>query len=113
MDLDELQKESERLILKFDAILNGKHDTDTTLIHIMEEMGELAREIYNEKSHRAEFSKKNLAGEIADIYLLTAHLASTKGIKVSEAVAEKIKVLNERQAKLDLFKKKSIKKRYE
>ena len=100
MNLDELQKASAELIEEFDALLNGKHDTDTTLIHLVEELGEIAREIYNEKSGRGSFSKKNFEGEIADMYLLLAQLATTKGISVESAVAAKIKELKERHAKL-------------
>ena len=100
MNLDELQKASAELIGEFDALLNGKHDTDTTLIHLVEELGEIAREIYNEKSGRGKFDKKNFEGEIADMYLLLAQLATTKGVSVESAVAEKIEGLKARHAKL-------------
>lgn len=100
MNLDELQNTSKELIKEFDAAYKAKHDSDTTIIHLVEEFGEIARELYNQKSGRAKFNKKNLEGELADMYLLLAQLAETQGIRIETAVTEKIKELKERQERL-------------
>ena len=100
MNLDELQRRATEIVEEFDRLRGGKHDSDTTVIHLIEEFGEIAREIYNEKSGRGKFDKKNFEGEIADMYLLLAQLATTKGVSVESAVAEKIEGLKARHAKL-------------
>ncbi|MBI2143968.1 MazG-like family protein [Candidatus Woesearchaeota archaeon] len=90
MNLDELQRKAIGLIEEFDKSRGIRHDPATTMIHLVEEFGEVARELYNEKSGRDKLDRKNLAGEIADIYLPCNKLAKSEAI---------------RQAKLNDFKK--------
>ena len=99
MELRELQKAATELIEEFDAIYKTKHDSSTTMLHLVEEFGELARELYNEKSGRGQLKKEHVAEEIADIYLLLAQLAKCYDIEVGKAVETKISELKERHEK--------------
>jgi NTP pyrophosphatase (non-canonical NTP hydrolase) len=96
MNLEELQKEAVGLIAKYDTENRIKHDSNLTLIHLIEEFGELARELYNDQSGRDTLDRKNLGGEIADIYLLLARLAKIYNISLEDAISGKIKELKER-----------------
>lgn len=97
MNLSELQKAATALIAEYDKRHSGKHDSDTVLAHLVEEFGEIGRELYNEKSGRDKLDLKNLAGEIADVYLLLAQLADNYDIEIETAVTEKLKELKGRK----------------
>ena len=91
-----MQKISSDIVNEIDKQRKGKHDIDTTIIHIMEEIGEIAREIYSEKIGRAELDIKNLRGEFADVYMLLAHLANHLSIDLENSIKEKIEELKKR-----------------
>jgi len=96
MELKELQTEAENIINKIDEKLKAKHDDEFVLIHLSEELGEVAREIINPKLRRGNKNKDNLSEEIADIILLTSKLANNNNIDIENAILNKIKKLNER-----------------
>ena len=87
-----------KLVDAIDSKQKGKHDIDTTLVHLVEEFGEIAREIYNEKIGRDKMDIENLKGEFADVYILLAKLASNFKIDLEEAINKKVKVLKERHS---------------
>ncbi|MHC1587275.1 MAG: MazG nucleotide pyrophosphohydrolase domain-containing protein [Candidatus Syntropharchaeia archaeon] len=74
----------------------GGHGNYAVFAHMIEEIGEIARELYNQKSGRRDFDRENLAGEIADVCLLLAQLAKNFNIDLNKAVERKIKELEER-----------------
>jgi NTP pyrophosphatase (non-canonical NTP hydrolase) len=96
MELNELQKFSTEIIERIDKKMGRDHNVDLTMLHTVEEIGELARLLYNEKTGRASVSKQALGGEFADILMLLLHLASKYDISAEEAIAEKAKELKER-----------------
>jgi len=96
MNLKEMQEKAVELIKRIDEKNKGDHGNDAIFAHTVEEIGEIARELYNEKSGRAEIDKENLAGEIADVCLLISQLARNFDIDLSEAVENKIRELEKR-----------------
>ena len=60
MKLNELQKKAKEVTDLIDTKRKGKHDSDTTIIHIYEELGEISRQLYNEKIGREKLNKENL-----------------------------------------------------
>lgn len=99
MNLDELQEAASEVAASFDRRYKAKHDAELTIMHLIEEFGELAREIYNQKTGRAALNQGNLAGEIADMYILLAHLGQCHGIRINDAVEKKLAQLRERNSK--------------
>jgi len=65
-------------------------DDSATVIHLMEEVGELAREIYNDKSGRDKLDKENLADELADVFILLSCIGDIYDIDLEDAVIRKI-----------------------
>jgi len=96
MNLNEFQKESEEIIKKIDEKLNTKHTDENTMIHLTEELGEIARQINNKNIRHIEQDKNNLAEEIADVIILTSQIANNNGISVEEAISNKINKLKQR-----------------
>lgn len=94
--MNEMQKKSVEIIDIIDKKMKGVHDNDTTTIHLMEELGEISRQIYNQKIGRDKLDKTNLAEEIADVTMLLNKLAELNGIDVENAVDNKINVLKKR-----------------
>jgi NTP pyrophosphatase (non-canonical NTP hydrolase) len=96
MELKEFQKQAKELIAKIDSKQKGKHDAETTLIHLTEELGELARQIYNKKVGRDTVDKSNIEEEISECLILLAQLANNFDIDLEKSVKETIKKLEER-----------------
>lgn len=96
MNMTEFQEMSVNLVQKIDAKRDVEHGVDTTMIHIVEEFGEIAREIYTERAHRGKMNKANLEGEFADVFMLLAHLADLHGVDIESAVQSKVAELRDR-----------------
>lgn len=96
MDVKTLQEKSVEAIKKIDRKLNVTHDKKVTMFHMVEEMGEVAREMYNEETGREKMDKENLRGEVADPVMLISHLAHLYGIDMGEAVKDKMSRFKER-----------------
>lgn len=94
--MNEMQKKSSEIIDTIDRKMTGVHDNDTTIIHLMEELGEISRQIYNQKIGRDKLDKDNLAEEIADVSMLLNKLATLNGIDVETAINNKINLLKTR-----------------
>jgi len=96
MNLNELQKESEEIINKIDEKLSTKHTDENTIIHLTEELGEIARQINNKNIRHVAQDKENLAEEIADVIILTSQIANNNEISIEKAISDKINKLKQR-----------------
>ena len=97
MELKEMQDKSNEIVEKIDKLYKGKnHDAELTFVHVVEEIGEIARQIYNDKHKRVELDNNNLAEEIAEGYILLARLATIYNINIEKAIRDKIDNLKQR-----------------
>ncbi len=96
MNISELQKETKNLISKIDAQYPGKHDADTTLVHLLEELGELSAQIYNHKIGRKKVSRELLESGFSDCVVLLLQLATNFDVDVESAITKKIKKIKKR-----------------
>ena len=96
MEIKELQNKSTEIIDKIDEKLNVKHNNENTLIHLTEELGEIARQINNKNIRNVEQNIDNIAEEIADVILIINKLASNYNIDVEKAIKEKLEKLKQR-----------------
>lgn len=92
----EFQERINKIIDEIDSKMSGVHDSDTTIIHLMEELGEISRQLYNKKIGRDKLNNENLAEEIADVIMLLNKLATIYNIDVETALNNKIKLLKKR-----------------
>jgi len=97
MNIKEMQKRAAIIIEEHNKNHNLQHNKDTVFHHLVEEVGELAREIHNEKNPwRAEFNKDKLAEELIDTLFQILTLADDYNINIEEAFNKKIAKLRER-----------------
>ncbi len=95
--LHEIQRKTELIIHEIERTYNGRrHDAPLTVIHLMEEMGELARQLYNQETKREAVNRENLGEELADCLMLLCHLASLHDIELETEFEKKFGVLKTR-----------------
>ena len=95
MDVKTFQKEVERL---FNEISNRRKDKDKRteeeiFIHLIEEIGEIARQLTNKKIRKERFDHKNLEEEISDSILFLTYLASLYKINLENSLRKDIEKL--------------------
>lgn len=94
MEVKEFQKKIVDFVSAWDRKRNVKPSEEAVFIHLVEEVGELAREYVNKTSRKEEFSKAELENAICDILMQTVKLADMHTIDVEQAV---LKVIEEEQ----------------
>jgi len=91
MDINEIQA---RAVGESNKICKSRNinppDADSTLLHLMEEVGELSREIINERLRRKEFSLQKFGAELSDCIIMLMLLASKYDINLEEVLLDKI-----------------------
>lgn len=91
MDINEIQA---RAVGGSDKICEARNinppDADSTLLHLMEEVGELSREIINERLRRKEFSLQKLSEELSDCVIMLMLLASKYDFNLEDVLLNKI-----------------------
>lgn len=101
MDLKELQNLAVEIVNLIDSKRKGRHDSDTTIMHIYEELGEVSRQLYGEKIGRSQIDRENLAEEISDCLILLLHLSKLHNLDVEKEIKNKIEKLKQRHKDLD------------
>jgi NTP pyrophosphatase (non-canonical NTP hydrolase) len=97
MQIKEFQKRVLQTFSEISKKPNRKpHTNQTAVIHLMEEVGEIAREITNE-SHRPEkFSKDNLGTELADTLMFIVLLADIYDVDLDKEILRAIERLEKK-----------------
>jgi NTP pyrophosphatase (non-canonical NTP hydrolase) len=92
MDIKDMQKEFCKLLEDCPVKRNSKHNKFTVFPHLVEEVGELARE-YNHflNNWREDFDKENFSKEVVDILCQTLLLARDFDIDIESTFKNKIK----------------------
>ncbi len=104
MEVNELQELATNVVNLIDSKRKGTHDSDTTIMHIYEEIGEISRQLYGDKIGRSKIDTENLSEEISDCLILLFHLASVYNLDIEKELIKKVKSLGERHKELDWSK---------
>jgi len=96
MEIKDIQKEANDIVLAVDSKLGANHNEETTFIHLLEEFGELARQHNNKSIRKIEQDKTNIEEEIADITILLMRLANIYNVNMEEILISKISKLKEK-----------------
>lgn len=97
MEIKQFQNEANKIVESIDKKFEGReHDKEITMIHLTEELGEIARQVYNGSHKRGNFDRENLADEMADVFILLSRLAVVYNIDIEDAINLKIKKLKEK-----------------
>lgn len=100
MEVKEFQKICVKLVDDLDVKYNVKRDPQLNMVQLMEEIGELSKDVNLKRLRNREPDIRNLKGEIADVVLLLSKMADMYDIDLGEAVKNKIGELKKRN-KLD------------
>ena len=96
MQTKDFQKKCVETVKKIDEKYEIKRDSYISFTQLMEEIGELAKDINYPKLRNKEMNKDNLEGEFADVILQLAVLADLFDIDLEIAVEKKYKILKNR-----------------
>ncbi|MFH1401506.1 MAG: MazG nucleotide pyrophosphohydrolase domain-containing protein [Parcubacteria group bacterium] len=96
METKEFQKKCAEVVNKIDKKYGIDRDPQLAFTQLVEEIGELAKDVNLKRLRKQEPDKENLSGEFADVFLQLAMLAEMHGVNLEEAVENKINKLKER-----------------
>ncbi len=100
MELEEIQKKVLEFEKKWENAKNVEFAPDLTMLHLTEEVGELAQQLFYKKAKPERFNPENVKEEICDCLLVLICLADKLKMNLSEELIKKINSLNQR----DLYK---------
>ncbi len=96
METKEFQKKCAEVVNRIDKKYGIDRDPQLAFTQLMEEIGELAKDVNLKRLRKQEPDKENLSGEFADVFLQLAMLAEMHGVDLEEAAENKINKLKER-----------------
>ncbi len=101
MDIKQFQKEILKVFSQMDKMPNRrKHTKQSALIHLMEEIGEIARQVTSEYHRPEKFDKENLGTELADTLMFIVLLAELYNIDLSKEMQKSISRVKQKIAKI-------------
>ena len=96
METAELQKKAAGIVSVLDRKFKVRRDVQLCFTQLMEEIGELARDINLPRLRSKQPDAQSLEGEFADVLLQLSKLAEMHGIDMEKAVLGKIEALKKR-----------------
>jgi NTP pyrophosphatase (non-canonical NTP hydrolase) len=92
MEINEFKKQILERISEISNLPNRKqHTKQTALIHLVEEIGEVAKQVMNEYHRPEKFDKENLGEELADVMAFIVLLSELYEIDISKEMEKSIK----------------------
>jgi NTP pyrophosphatase (non-canonical NTP hydrolase) len=100
MDIKKFQDEVIRVFTIFDHLPNRrKHTGLSAVTHLMEEVGEVARQVTSEYHRPEKFDVKNLGQELADVLQFVVVIADLYKIDLSQEMSNSIKKVEDKISK--------------
>ncbi|RLI97703.1 MAG: hypothetical protein DRO99_02640 [Candidatus Aenigmatarchaeota archaeon] len=96
METKQLQKKAVGMVDTLDRKFSVERDAQLNFTQMVEEVGELAKEINLPRLRSRDADKNNLEGEFADIFLLLSKMAEMCNVDLETAVENKLKALEKR-----------------
>jgi NTP pyrophosphatase (non-canonical NTP hydrolase) len=100
MEVKELQKKIEELWKEVDRLKKKKRTPEMVFTHLVEEVGELAREFVNKEIRPEKYSEEKLFDAIADILIMAFFLASLYKLDVEKLLVRTLREGKRRLKKL-------------
>ena len=94
MDVTDFQTKIVEFVSAWDQKRKAKPSEQATFNHLVEEIGELAREYVNQQSRRDKFSEEKLNNAIGDAVMQLVKLAHLRGFSIENIV---LKIVKEEQ----------------
>ena len=91
MHIEKFQKAILEVFNEMDKLPNRtEHTKQSALIHLVEEIGEIARHLTNEYHRPEKFNKEELGSELADALMFIVVLAKFYNVDLSKKMTESI-----------------------
>jgi len=101
MDIQSFQEQILQVFSEMDKMPNRReHTKQSALIHLMEEMGEIARQVTSEFHRPEKFNKENLGTELADCLMFIAVLADLYDVDLPKEMQGSILRVKQKIAEL-------------
>ncbi len=101
MEIKKFQEEVLSVFSEMAKAPNRKpHTKQSAMIHLTEEVGEIARQINNEYHCPEKFNKENLGEELADLMMFIVLIANFYNIDLSKKMKESIEKVRSTAIKL-------------
>ncbi len=94
MKVNDFQNKIVEFVLAWDKKRKIKSNEQLIFNHVVEEIGELAREYVNQESRKEKFSEQKLDNAIGDSLMQLVMLAYQRGINIEELI---LKIIEEEQ----------------
>ena len=99
METKQLQRKIIEFVDLWKKTRNYQPTEEFNVLHLVEEIGELAKEYVNQKIRPQKFSSDKLDNAIADILFQVIALADSRGLDVEELL---VKTMNEDQPRINV-----------
>ncbi len=101
MDIKVFQREILDVFAQFDKLPNRRpHTKQSAVIHLVEEIGEIARQATNEYHRPEKFDKENFGPELADVMMFIVLLAKLYEVDISKEMEISIQRVKDKAAKI-------------
>ena len=91
MEVNKFQKEIVKFLKRWDKIRKAKPSKDETFFHIIEELGELARQYVNRESRKEQYNEAQIKDAIGDAFMQLIKLADLYGLSIEKIITDTIK----------------------
>ena len=91
METKKFQNKIIEFLAKWDEKRNDIPTKEKTFTHLIEEIGELARQYVNQETRKERYDEKEVENAIGDIFIQLTRLAHLHGLDVEETVLKIIK----------------------
>lgn len=99
MEVKEFQNKIIEFLSKWDEKRKDTPTKEKTFAHLVEEVGELAREYVNKETRKERYDEKEVENAIGDIFMQLTRLAQLHNLDIEEVI---IKIIKEED---EFFKK--------
>jgi NTP pyrophosphatase (non-canonical NTP hydrolase) len=106
MEVKEFQKKIKNLMKNWDKLKKRKYTPEIAFCHLVEEVGELAKELVNKKRRPEKYSKEKLIDAIGDILIFTVLMASFYKVDIEKLILKIIEQDKKRMKRLKHWLKK-------
>ncbi len=97
MEVKDFQNKIIELVSKWDKKRKVIPNEQGTFTHLIEEIGELARQYVNLEQRKEKYDEKELENAIGDALIQLVHLAHLRGLNIEEVI---MKVIEEDEKRL-------------
>ena len=93
MEIKEIQNKCNEIVELIDKKVNMNHDANNTILHLVEELGELCSQVKNKNIRNITPNEENFKEELADVFILLGRLANLYNIDIEKEIIAKIEKL--------------------